>query len=334
MRAMQFDGGGSGLHMIERAIPEPGPDEILIEVAACGVCRTDLHILDRDIEGKIPIVPGHEIVGKVIETGEDVSRFSLGDRVGVPWLGSTCGQCRYCMTHMENLCDDPGFTGFTVDGGYATHAVARADYCIALPPGLDDAHAAPLLCAGLIGYRAFSLTNDAHRIGLYGFGASAHIIAQLATGLGCEIAAFTKPGDVKGQGFALSLGCIWAGGSDEAAPFELDAAIIFAPVGSLVPTALAAIRKGGTVVCAGIHMSDIPAFPYALIWGERQVRSVANLTRADGESFFAAVGEIKVEAQVERFALEDANVALDRLRRGDIVGAAVLIMQTDQERGE
>lgn len=331
MHAMQLDRSGTPLHMVERPMPVPKPDQILIEVGACGVCRTDLHILDGDIEGHLPIIPGHEIVGKVIAMGDNVAQFSLGDRVGVPWLGSTCKSCPYCVAHKENLCDDPQFTGFTIDGGFATHAVARAEYCFALPPTIDDAHAAPLLCAGLIGYRAFSLTNDAQIIGLYGFGAAAHIIAQIAIGLGCKIVAFTRPGDLSAQEFARSLGCVWAGGSDEPSPVELDAAIIFAPVGSLVPIALAALRKGGTVVCAGIHMSDIPAFPYELLWGERQIRSVANLTRSDGEAFFAAIGQITIEPQIECFALSEANLALDKLRSGDIIGAAVLIPAVSEQ---
>ena len=330
MYAMQIDRVGASLHMVERAIPTPGPGEVLIEVAACGVCRTDLHILDGDITSELPIIPGHEIVGRVTGLGEKQARFCIGDRVGVPWLGSTCGKCRYCDARKENLCEDPQFTGFTVDGGFATHVIARAEYCFAIPPTIDDAHAAPLLCAGLIGYRAFSLTNDAQVIGLYGFGAAAHIIAQIAIGLGCRVLAFTRPGDLAAQQFARSLGCIWAGGSDEPPPSELDAAIIFAPVGRLVPVALGAVRKGGTVICAGIHMSDIPSFPYELLWGERQVRSVANLTRADGESFFAAIGEIKIEPQVECFALREANEALEKLRSGDIVGAVVLLPQRSE----
>ena len=306
-------------------MPVPGATQILLEVSACGVCRTDLHIVDGDIRGAMPIVPGHEVVGRVVAKGDDVSRFALGDRVGIPWLGSTCGRCKYCQKRRENLCDDPVFTGFSIDGGFASHAVAEADYCFAIPDSIDDAHAAPLLCAGLIGYRAFAMCGDARRIGFYGFGASAHIIAQLATGLGCQIAAFTRPGDIKGQDFARRLGCVWAGGSNMIPPFELDAAIIFAPAGELVPQALSAVRKGGTVVCAGIHMSDIPSFPYELLWGERVLRSVANLTRADGESFFTAIAAMPVKTEIETFRLADANLALDRLRDGRITGAAVLI---------
>ena len=325
MRAMQFIGAGRSLEMVELPMPTIRADEILIKVSACGVCRTDLHIIDGDIRGPLPIVPGHEVVGRVVARGQKVTRFDLDDRVGIPWLGSTCGRCQYCLGREENLCDDPVFTGFTVPGGYASHAVAKADYCFAIPPVIDDAHAAPLLCAGLIGYRAFSKCGDARRIGFYGFGASAHILAQLATGLGCKIAAFTRPGDKEAQAFARQMGCAWAGGSNMLPPFELDAAIIFAPVGELVPQALAAVRKGGKVVCAGIHMSDIPSFPYDLLWGERKLVSVANLTRADGESFFAAIAATPVQTHIETFALEDANRALDRLRAGDVSGAGVLI---------
>ncbi|WP_234002411.1 zinc-dependent alcohol dehydrogenase family protein [Erythrobacter sp. AP23] len=325
MRAMEFKKVGSPLEMVERAMPAPGASQVVVQVAACGVCRTDLHVVDGDIRGLRPIVPGHEIVGRVVAMGDAVTRFDLDDRIGVPWLGATCGECRYCRTRQENLCDAPQFTGFSVDGGFASHALAEADYCFALPPAIDDAHAAPLLCAGLIGYRAFGQIGDAQTIGFYGFGASAHILAQIATSLGCTIAAFTRPGDEEGQEFARGLGCAWAGGSDVTPPFELDAAIIFAPVGALVPLALSAVRKGGTVVCAGIHMSDIPAFPYELLWGERKLRSVANLTRADGEAFFAAIADLPVRTRIERFALDDANEALDKLRNGRIKGAAVVV---------
>lgn len=325
MRAMQFAAAGQPLEMVERPMPVPDADQILVEVTACGVCRTDLHIIDGDIRGTLPIVPGHEVVGRVIARGNNVKRFDLDERVGIPWLGSTCGRCAYCLKREENLCDYPVFTGFSVDGGFASHIVAEADYCVAIPPSIADAHAAPLLCAGLIGYRAFSKCGDARRIGFYGFGASAHILAQLATGLGCRIAAFTRPGDLEGQAFARKMGCVWAGGSNMMPPFELDAAIIFAPAGELVPQALAAVRKGGKVVCAGIYMSDIPSFPYDLLWGERKLVSVANLTRADGESFFTAIGAFPVHTKIETFALEDANRALDRLREGSISGAAVLV---------
>lgn len=325
MRAMQIASPGQPLEMIERPVPVPSAEQILVEVSACGVCRTDLHIVDGDIQGPLPIIPGHEIVGRVIAKGDSVTRFDLGDRVGIPWLGSTCGRCQYCLKRRENLCDDPTFTGFSMDGGFASHAVANADYCFKIPPTIDDAHAAPLLCAGLIGYRAFAMCGDARRIGFFGFGASAHILAQLATALGCEIAAFTRPGDDRGQIFARQMGCVWAGGSNMMPPFELDAGIIFAPAGELVPQALSTVRKGGQVVCAGIHMSDIPSFSYDLLWGERQVLSVANLTRADGENFFSAIAAFPVETQIETFPLEDANLALDRLREGAIAGAAVIV---------
>lgn len=325
MRAMRFCEPGKELEMVERQLNLPRASQVLVEVLACGVCRTDLHVVDGDLEGPLPIVPGHEVVGRIIAKGDAAKRFEIGDRVGVPWLASTCGRCPYCVSRRENLCDEAQFTGFTVDGGFASHAIADEQFCFPLPPALHDAHAAPLLCAGLIGYRAFAMTEGAQTIGLYGFGAAAHIIAQLATGLGCKIAAFTKPGDIEGQNFARELGCVWAGGSDEATPFELDAAIIFAPVGALVPIALSAVRKGGIIVCAGIHMSDIPAFPYELLWGERKLQSVANLTRADGESFFAAIGQMPIKTHIECFALEDANIALNRLRRGEVKGAAVLI---------
>ncbi|KWV92417.1 alcohol dehydrogenase [Erythrobacter sp. YT30] len=325
MKAMEFSSVGSPLQMVERPVPMPEAKEILLEVLACGVCRTDLHIVDGDIENTLPIVPGHEVVGRVVAKGDQVSRFAIGERVGVPWLGSSCGRCSYCRHRQENLCDEPSFTGFSVNGGFASHCIANADYCFAIPPNIDDIHAAPLLCAGLIGYRAFSMCGDALRIGFYGFGASAHIVAQLATGLGCKIAAFTRLGDDTAQDFARKMGCVWAGGSDMLPPFELDAAIIFAPAGELVPQALAAVRKGGTVVCAGIHMSDIPSFPYELLWGERHIRSVANLTRADGESFFAAISAIPVQTHIETFPLHQANEALERLRSGTITGAAVLV---------
>lgn len=325
MEAMQFTGVGRPLELVERPVPSPGPDQIVVEVGACGVCRTDLHIIDGELRGPLPIVPGHEVVGRIVARGAAVTRFDLGDRVGIPWLGSTCGQCPYCLKRKENLCDYPVFTGFSVNGGYATHTLAEADYCFAIPPNIDDAHAAPLLCAGLIGYRAFSMCGDASRIGFYGFGASAHILAQLATGLGCRIAAFTRPADEEGQAFAREMGCVWAGGSTMMPPFELDAAIIFAPAGELVPQALAAVRKGGTVVCAGIHMSDIPTFPYELLWGERKLMSVANLTRADGENLFTALAAVPVNTRIETFPLRDANRALERLREGSIKGAAVLL---------
>lgn len=325
MVAMQLDRPGEKLRRVERPIPEPGPGRLLIEIAACGVCRTDLHVVDGDICGELPIIPGHEIVGRVAAIGEGAEGFDPGDRVGVPWLGHTCGECPYCRMERENLCDDPLFTGFTRDGGFATHAVADARYCFPIPAAFDDAEAAPLLCAGLIGYRALKMAGDGKRLGFYGFGAAAHILAQIAVHQGREVYAFTRPGDARGQDFARSLGCVWAGGSDEAPPQELDAAIIFAPVGALVPAALEAVRKGGRVVCAGIHMSDIPGFPYRDLWEERSIVSVANLTRQDGLDFLPLAAEIPVETAVTTFALEQANEALDALRNGDFDGAAVLI---------
>jgi propanol-preferring alcohol dehydrogenase len=322
---MVLTAAGRPLVLEERPVPSPGPGEILLRVHACGVCRTDLHIVDGELTGpELPLVPGHEIVGVVLERGAGVTQFEAGDRVGVPWLGSTCGVCPYCVGGRENLCDGPTFTGYTRDGGYAEHAVADARYCFRLPPALDDVHAAPLLCAGLIGYRALRMAGDAHRLGIYGFGAAAHVIAQVAVWQGRAVYAFTKPGDVDGQAFARSLGCGWAGDSTMSAPEPLDAALVFAPVGALVPAALQATCKGGTVVCAGIHMSDIPAFPYRWLWGERSLRSVANLTRADGEEFLALAAQMPVHTTVEVFPLAQANAALAALRAGRVNGAAVL----------
>jgi alcohol dehydrogenase, propanol-preferring len=295
---------------------------VRIAIHACGVCRTDLHVRDGELpDPKLPLVLGHEIVGTVVEGGE---RFQSGDRVGVPWLGWTCGECSYCRRGRENLCDRARFTGYTLDGGYAEETVADERYCFPIPAGYDDVAAAPLLCAGLIGYRALVLAGDAERLGLYGFGASAHIVAQIARGQGRRVFAFTRAGDAAAQGLARELGAEWAGGTGEPLPEELDAAIIFAPAGELVPKALRAVAKGGTVVCAGIHMSDIPSFPYELLWGERSVRSVANLTRRDGEELFALLERIPVRTQVETFPLEAAEDALTRLRAGEIRGAAVL----------
>jgi propanol-preferring alcohol dehydrogenase len=296
--------------------PKPGDGELLLRVRACGVCRTDLHIFDGELtQPKLPLVLGHQIVAEVV--GED-------RRVGVPWLGWTDGECRYCRSNLENLCDHAQFTGYDRDGGYAELVVADERYCLALPADYSDDQAAPLLCAGLIGYRALRFTGDAETLGLYGFGASAHIISQVAGYQGRRVFAFTRPGDTEGQEFARSLGAGWAGGSDESPPEELDAAIIFAPVGALIPTALQAVRKAGVVVCAGIHMSDIPSFPYELLWGERIVRSVANLTRRDGEEFLALVPQVPVRTTVRTFPLEQANEALDHLRHGELHGAAVL----------
>jgi alcohol dehydrogenase, propanol-preferring len=319
-------GGDGRLHAEARAVPVPGPREIVVEVSACGVCRTDLHVVDRELPD-VPagIVPGHEIVGRVRAMGAEVSGFALGDRVGIPWLGHTCGTCRYCREGMENLCDAPGFTGYTRDGGYAEFAVADARYAFPIPEGYSDAEAAPLLCAGLIGHRCLKAAGDGRELGLYGFGAAAHIVAQVARWQGRRVHAFTRPGDRAAQDFARAMGADWAGGSDEAPPRELDAAILFAPVGALVPAALRAVRKGGTVVCGGIHMSDIPAFPYAILWGERVVRSVANLTRADAAEFLALAPRVPVRTEVETFALGQANEALDRLREGRLTGAAVLV---------
>jgi propanol-preferring alcohol dehydrogenase len=326
MKAMVLDTRGDPLRYADMATPRPQPNEVLIRVSACGVCRTDLHIVDGDLtEGKLPVVPGHEVVGRVIERGSAVDAYGVGDRVGVPWLAYTCGACAYCLNGLENLCDNAQFTGYHRDGGYAEYLVANQRYCFPLPQSYDDAAAAPLLCAGLIGYRSLVMAGDARRLGLYGFGAAAHIIAQIGRHQGREIYAFTRAGDAQAQSFALKLGAVWAGDSDSPPPQPLDAAIIFAPVGSLVPTALRATRKGGTVVCGGIHMSDIPAFPYELLWGERSIRSVANLTRADATDFLALARSVPVKTTVERFALSEANDALRRLRQGRLTGAAVLM---------
>jgi len=326
MRALVLKAIGTPLVLEERLIPEPGPGEVLLRVSACAVCRTDLHIVDGELPDiLVPIVPGHEIVGRVVSCGPGVD-LPVGTRRGVPWLGYTCGYCSYCKTHQENLCDHPQFTGYQRDGGYADYVVADARYCFALPESLDDVHAAPLLCAGLIGYRTLSMAGDAKRIGIYGFGAAAHLITQVALWQGREVYAFTREGDAAAQQFAKSLGVHWAGSSTERVPVELDAALIFAPVGALVPLALRAVRKGGVVVCGGIHMSDIPQFPYSILWGERQLRSVANLTRRDAEEFLALAPQVPVRTQVETFALTDANVALARLRSGQLSGAAVLVM--------
>jgi propanol-preferring alcohol dehydrogenase len=327
MRAMTLDAAGKPLRLDERAAETtPGPGQVLLRVRACGVCRTDLHIVDGELDRpKLPLVPGHEIVGVVVDTGADVSGLKPGDRVGVPWLGWTCGACAWCRSGRENLCERARFTGYQIDGGYAELAVADARYCFPLPAAYDDVAAAPLLCAGLIGYRALRLAGEAERIGFYGFGAAAHIAAQVARHLGQRVFAFTKPGDRAGQEFARGLGAHWAGGSDVLPPERLDAALIFAPVGALVPAALAALDKGGTVVCAGIHMSDIPSFPYALLWQERVVRSVANLTRRDGEEFLALAPTVPVRTITQVFPLADANEALRRLRTGAIEGAAVLV---------
>jgi propanol-preferring alcohol dehydrogenase len=308
------------------APPDPGVDEILIAVRACGVCRTDLHVVDGELpEPKLPLVPGHQVAGTVIAAGDRVERFAPGDRVGVPWLGWTCGECRYCRSGRENLCERARFTGYQLDGGYAEQLVADSRYCLPLPDVYGDLDVAPLLCAGLIGFRALRMTGDAERLGLYGFGSSAHIVCQVARHQGRRVFAFTRPGDEAGQAFARELGAEWAGDSASGAPEPLDAAIVFAPVGELVPLALRALAPGGTVVCAGIHMSDIPAFPYEILWGERSVRSVANLTRRDGADFMQLAPRARVRAAVTSYPLSSANDALDDLRGGRVRGAAVLV---------
>jgi propanol-preferring alcohol dehydrogenase len=322
---MRLHGAGAKLVAEQRPVPSPQPGQLLLRVHACGVCRTDLHVVDGDLPflGP-PLVPGHEIVGEVVGQGDGVS-VPLGTRLGVPWLGYTCGQCEFCLRGEENLCDRARFTGYNMDGGYAEHVVADARYCFELPPAIDDAHAAPLLCAGLIGYRSWRFARDAQKLGIYGFGAAAHIVAQVARWHGQEIYAFTRSGDTAAQQFASQLGATWAGGSDQLPPVQLDAAIIFAPVGALVPLALRTLRKGGTLVCGGIHMSDIPPLPYSLVWGERVIRSVANLTRRDGVEFLALAGRVPIQTHVATFALADANDALARLRSGALTGAAVLL---------
>ena len=325
MKAMLLEKPGTRLKAAEIPDPQPGPGQLRIRVSACGVCRTDLHVIDGDLtEPKLPIVPGHEIVGRVDALGDGVEGFEIGARVGIPWLGHTCGHCAYCRAGTENLCDEPGFTGYQIDGGYAEMAVADAHYCFPLPEDGDDAGLAPLLCAGLIGYRSLVMAGDAQRLGIYGFGAAAHILAQVARYQQREIFAFTSPGDEAAQRFALELGAAWAGGSDEPAPVELDAAIIFAPVGALVPAALRAVRKGGIVVCGGIHMSPIPEFPYSILWGERVVRSVANLTRQDAIDFLTLAPQVPVKTHIEEYPLAEANQALQALRSGKLTGAAVL----------
>ena len=326
MRAMVLEQPGTALVMRERPVAAPGRGEILIEIAACGVCRTDLHVVDGELpDPRLPIVPGHEIVGRVAAIGEGVAGFAPGARVGVPWLGATCGVCPYCRDGRENLCDNPVFTGYTRDGGFATHTIADARFCFPLPAEGDAAALAPLLCAGLIGWRSFRMAGEGRALGLYGFGAAAHILCQVAAQQGRRVYAFTRGGDEAAQGFARSLGAAWAGGSDETPPEPLDAAIIFAPVGVLVPAALRAVKKGGRVVCGGIHMSDIPSFPYRILWEERQVVSVANLTRADAHEFLDVAPKAGVKTQVVRYPLAAANTALDDLRGGRLQGAAVLI---------
>jgi alcohol dehydrogenase, propanol-preferring len=326
MRAMVLDRPRTALALRERPVPQPAPDEILIEIEACGVCRTDLHVVDGELpHPKLPVVPGHEIVGRIAALGSGVTAFARNDRVGLPWLWASCGLCPYCLSGRENLCDAPLFTGYTRDGGYATHVLARARFSLQLPENLDAAEAAPLLCAGLIGWRSYRMAGEGTALGLYGFGAAAHILAQVAVWQGRRVYAFTRAGDKATQDFARALGAIWAGGSEEMPPEPLDAAIIFAPVGALVPAALAAVKKGGRVVCGGIHMSDIPSFPYRLLWEERQLVSVANLSRRDAYEFLAIAPRVGIRTRVTRYPLSEANRALDDLRHGRFEGAAVLV---------
>ncbi|MCK5364485.1 MAG: zinc-dependent alcohol dehydrogenase family protein [Gammaproteobacteria bacterium] len=331
MRAMVLERSPGELRLKELPRPEPGPGQLLIKVNACGVCRTDLHVVDGDLtEPKLPLVPGHEVVGRVAALGVDVDAFAEGARVGVPWLGWTCGDCRFCRAGQENLCEGARFTGYTLDGGYGEYLLADQRYCFPISGDYSDAEAAPLLCAGLIGYRSLRMAGDPARVGLYGFGAAAHIVAQLARYEGREVYAFVRPGDAGAKAFARSLGAVWAGDSDEGPPVELDAAILYAPVGALVPAALRVVRPGGRVVCAGIHMSPIPSFPYEILWHERQIVSVANLTRRDGEEFLALAPKIPIKTSVETLPLDAANEALVRLREGRLEGAAVLLTNSGQ----
>jgi propanol-preferring alcohol dehydrogenase len=326
---MLFEKARQPLRMADLPIPQPGPGQVLIRVRACAVCRTDLHVVDGELtQPKLPLIPGHEIAGVVEQLGESVAPFKIGDRVGVPWLGWTCGECAYCRNGQENLCDEARFTGYTLDGGYAEFTLADQRFCFPIPDSYGDAEAAPLLCAGLIGYRSLVKAGNGKRLGIFGFGAAAHIVAQIAKYQKREIYAFTRPGDEDAKKFALSLDAVWAGGSNEMPPVKLDAAIIFAPAGELVPQALRAVGKGGIVVCGGIHMSDIPSFPYSILWEERAVCSVANLTRRDGEEFLALAPKVPVRTEVQTFPLEEANEALSRLRSGKIRGAVVLVMDT------
>lgn len=329
MQAMILEAPRRPLQLRSVPVPEPAPGQLLIRVLACGVCRTDLHIVDAELaDPKLPLIPGHEIVGEVVRSGSEAGAFAPGDRVGVPWLGSVCGTCRYCVSGRENLCDRPGFTGYTIDGGYAEYTVADERFVFPVDPGLDPAEAAPLLCAGLIGYRSWRIAGadaeDVRNVGIYGFGAAAHILTQVAACWNRRVFGFTRPGDREGKELALRVGAVWAGDSTEAPPEELDAAIIFAPVGALVPAALRAVRKGGTVVCGGIHMSDVPSFPYDILWGERSIRSVANLQRRDGEEFLPLASRIPIRTETTVFPLADANEALERLRSSRIAGAAVI----------
>jgi propanol-preferring alcohol dehydrogenase len=330
MRAMQLAAPGEALREVRLPDPEPRPGELCVRVRACGVCRTDLHVVAGELpDAKRPLIPGHEIVGVVERIGAGVQGFAPGERVGIPWLASTCGRCRYCLRGAENLCDAARFTGYTRDGGYAELALADARYCFRLPDAFDDVAAAPLLCAGLIGHRCLRMAGDARRIGIYGFGAAAHIVAQVARFEGRRVLAFTRPGDVAAQRFALACGAEWAGGSDESPPDPLDAALLFAPVGSLIPTALRAVDRGGVVVCGGIHMSEVPAFPYEILWQERVVRSVANLTRQDAQEFLALAPRVPIRTETEALPLASANEALRRLRDGEVRGALVLVPGRD-----
>ncbi len=327
MQAMVLEAIGQPLRLQDLPQPQPGPTQMLLKVHTCGVCRTDLHIVDGELpHPKLPLILGHQIVGQVVQMGEEVSDFEEGQRVGVPWLGRTCGQCRFCCSGRENLCDQAQLTGYTLDGGYAEYTVADAQFCFPLPWGLTDMEVAPLLCAGLIGFRSYRMAGDGQRLGFYGFGAAAHILIQVARHQGRQVYAFTRPGDQEGQRFARQLGAVWAGGSDESPPQVLDAAIIFAPVGSLVPAALRAVDKGGRVICAGIHMSEIPSFAYRILWEERQVRSVANLTREDGESFFALAPKVGIQTHTTLYPLEQVNQALEDLRSGQLQGSAVIVV--------
>jgi len=324
MKAMLLKAPKNPLELTDIPIPMRVPGQLLLKVLACGICRTDLHVVDGELtEPKLPLIPGHQIVGSVVQTGDE-SRFKPGDRVGVPWLGWSCGQCRFCLSGQENLCDYAKYTGYQIDGGFAEYCVADGRFCFPIPPGYSDIQAAPLLCAGLIGYRSLRIAGDGKKLGFYGFGAAAHILVQVANSQGREVYAFTREGDVAGQKFALGLGAVWAGSSDQAPPVTLDAAIIFAPIGALVPHALMAVAKGGPVVCAGIHMSDIPSFPYSILWNERSIRSVANLTRQDGYEFMELASRIRLETEISLYPLEKTNEALDDLRNGRFQGAAVV----------